>query len=262
MSKGVKQNSLPHYLIGSVAVMAIWFLAVTYSSSQIRFRVAGGMSTDWIINNNPATYRITGSTMDPTDSTQPYGGGFDGVQMGWGIKGFMDIDKQKRFRIPVGVDYFIFTGAQSFGANIYRISARNDVKLYTGILGFEWSFVEFPMAFARAYVGTEARLLFVSPNEYTLSIKFPDRVIVETVSHKPAATRLGGMVRLGLEGEIYYPVFINTSIAWGVMNLIGRDQVPGTDGGRGELLTVKNDHEGAESIVQHVNFTFMIQVRL
>ena len=63
-------------------------------------------------------------------------------------------------------------------------------------------------------------------------------------------------------GELYYPVFINTSVAWGVMNMIGRDTRPTWEGGRGELLTASKLNEGVESYVQHLNFTFMIQVRL
>ncbi|MBI2794945.1 MAG: hypothetical protein HYX66_09900 [Ignavibacteria bacterium] len=251
-----------HFLIAPLAAFAVLILACTAASSQVRYRVAAGLSTDWITNNNPATYRITGHSSD-LDSNKPFGGGFDGMQMGWGIKGFIDIDKQKRFRIPVGLDYFMYSGAQSFGATRYRLTARHEVDLYTGIVGFEWAFAEFPMAFARAYIGGEARLLYVTPNVYQVTFEIRDSILIDrTVYPKPAATRLGAMVRLGIEGEVYYPVFVNTSVAWGAMNLVGRDEVPGTNGGRGELLTVNSDLEGAESIVMHLNFTFMVQVRL
>lgn len=262
MPKILRHTQRACFLIGTAAIFAVLIITSTVASSQVRFRVAAGLSTDWITNNNPATYRITGHSSD-LDTNAPFGGGFDGVQMGWGIKGFIDIDKQKTFRIPVGLDYFTFSGAQSFGATRYDLTARHAVDLYTGILGFEWSFVEFPMAYARAYLGGEARVLYVAPNVYQLTFAIRDSVLIDrTINSKPSATRLGAMVRLGIEGEVYYPVFVNTSVAWGVMNLIGRDALPGTDGGRGELLTVSNDLEGAESIVQHLNFTFMIQVRL
>jgi hypothetical protein len=134
------------------------------------------------------------------------------------------------------------------------------------MLGFEWSFVEFPFAFARAYVGGEVRPLFVQANEITNrswnngSTPPYDETI--TSSGKEACFRLGAMARLGIEGEIYYPVFINTSVAYGVMNLIGRDDRPTAEGGRGELLTAKSELEGPETYVHHLNFTFMIQVRL
>lgn len=245
---------------------AILVLVLLYAGSescaQIRFRVAGGLSTDWITNDNPATYRITGSN-DDDDTSRGFGGGFDGMQMGWGVKGFIDLDKQKLFRIPIGIDYFMFSGAQSFKSATYSVQARHDMELVTGIVGFEWSFVEFPLAYARAFIGGEARVLYVAPNSIHLQITTLDEVTLdETNSRKPSATRLGAMARLGIEGEIYYPVFINTSVAWGVMNLIGRDDRLPDEGGRGELLTASNVNEGGEGIVQHLNFTFMIQVRL
>jgi len=139
--------------------------------------------------------------------------------------------------------------------------------VYTGIVGFEYSFLEFPLAYARVFVGGEIRPLYVSANtitrdEYTTdggNITFESH---EEFSGKDGAFRLGGMVRLGIEGEIYYPVFLNTSVGYGVMNLIGRDTRSTQEGGRGELLTPFPANERTEQILSHVNFTFMVQVRL
>lgn len=241
-------------------------LLAASATAQMRFRVAAGLSTSWITNDNPATYRITG-TGDGTDTTAGFGGGLDGMQMGWGIKGFADLDKQKMFRIPFGVDIWTMSGTQSLNADNYKVSVRHDVNVYSGSVGFEWSFVEFPLAYARAYIGAEARLTHVAPN----SIYFRTQVVNSlgdiltqdtTFNGKEAATRIGAMARLGIEGEIYYPVFLNTSVSWGAMNLIGRDMTPTTEGGRGELLTPRPLNEAYESIVMNLNFTFMIQVRI
>ena len=248
--------------IQQLLFVIVIMLACSAATAQIRFRVAAGLSTDWITNDNPATYRISGSADEVNDSLG-FGGGFDGMQMGWGLKGFIDLDKQKRFRIPIGIDYHMFSGAQSVKATSYTITTRHEMDLTTGILGFEWSFVEFPLAYARAFIGGEARVLYVAPNEIHLKVQTRDSTTIdETTNGKPSATRLGAMARLGIEGELYYPVFINTSVAWGVMNLVGRDDRLESEGGRGELLTPRNVNEGGESIVQHLNFTFMIQVRL
>jgi hypothetical protein len=70
------------------------------------------------------------------------------------------------------------------------------------------------------------------------------------------------MARLGIEGEIYYPVFVNTSVGWGAMNLLGRDTRSTANGGRGELLTPVSQNEAGEGVLYHLNFTFMVQVRL
>jgi hypothetical protein len=73
---------------------------------------------------------------------------------------------------------------------------------------------------------------------------------------------MGAMARFGIEGEIYYPVFLNTSVGYGVMNLVGRDDRPTWKEGRGELLTARPLNEPTEGLLYHMNFSFMIQVRL
>lgn len=232
--------------------------------SQVRFRVAGGLSTDWIVNDNPAVYRLVVAA----DSERPLGGAFDGAQFGMGVKAYADLDKQKHFRIPFGIDYFSYSGAQSTLTNNFQVTVRHSTELWAGVLGFEWAFVEFPYAFARAYAGIEARATVVSPNQITNYSKTytPESGWVSsqnTFQGKDGVTRLGGMLRLGVEGELYYPVFINSSIGYGVMNLFGRDmRSTGAEGGRGELLTPTRLNETSEGLLYHVNFTFMVQVRL
>ena len=235
---------------------------VTAAHAQVRFRIATGLSTDWITNDNPAVYRLTG-TGDPLDSEAGFGGGFDGVQFGWGLKGFADLDKQKILRIPFGIDYFNYHGAQAILAPSYEITVTHTVNMFTPYAGFEWSFVEFPLAYARAYIGAETRLTYLPSNEVRYQEWYANGDTKDsTFSTKEAAARLGGMIRLGIEGEIYYPVFVNTSVAWGVMNLIGRDMRSTAEGGRGELLTASKLNESGEGLIYHLNFTFMVQIRI
>jgi hypothetical protein len=69
------------------------------------------------------------------------------------------------------------------------------------------------------------------------------------------------MARVGIEGELYYPLFLNTSVGYGILNLFLRDDQP-TPAGRGELLTPTRISEPQEGMLQQLNFTFMLQVRL
>jgi hypothetical protein len=46
------------------------------------------------------------------------------------------------------------------------------------------------------------------------------------------------------------------------MNLLGRDTRSTAEGGRGELLTPVSQNESGEAILHHLNFTFMVQIRL
>lgn len=226
--------------------------------AQVRFRLGTGLSTQWILNDNPATYRMVGEDSSVT------GGSFDGMQFGWGIRAYADLDKQKTFRVPIGFDYTSYTGAQSWSATYNTVFLKHTSQAYTMLAGFEYSFLEFPLAFARVYSGVELRGTMFTNNTiqkaYTYANDIPSTD--ETIKTKPDAFRLGALARLGIEGEIYYPVFLNTSVGLGAVNLIGRDTKPTSEGGRGELLTPDRRNEGPESIVWQLNFTFMVQVRL
>jgi ribosomal protein S6 len=186
------------------------------------------------------------------------------VNDSWGVKSFAQPTESGLRK--GSYHYFMYKGAQSIVGETYSIRITHENNLAAGLAGFEWSFIEFPWAFARAYVGAEARLLFVGENSITRDIKtlVADTIIqrVEVFNGKSAATRLGAMARIGIEGEIYYPVFVNTSVGWGAMNLLGRDTRSTAEGGRGELLTPVSQNESGEAILYHLNFTFMVQVRL
>lgn len=238
-------------------------LVATSSTAQIRFRLATGLSTDWITNDNPAVYTLSGDTTKPN---RPYGGAFDGAQVGWGLRGYIDLDKQKTFRIPVGVDVFLYRGTQSINGVGYSFRVDHASNLISSFTGFEWSFIEFPLAFARAYVGAEARFLYVGDNTITTRgitiVDGKEIISQDEYNGKPSAFRMGAMARFGIEGEIYYPVFLNTSVGYGVMNLVGRDERPTWQQGRGELLTARPLNESGEGLLYHMNFSFMIQVRL
>jgi len=60
--------------------MALTAFFVNSVQAQVRFRIATGLSTDWITNDNPAVYQLSGSP-DTSDPDRPYGGSFDGAQV-------------------------------------------------------------------------------------------------------------------------------------------------------------------------------------
>lgn len=245
------------------AVAAIILVIGSLSAqAQIRYRVAGGLSTAWIINDNPATDRI----VPATDSLEYFGGGFDGMQVGFGIRFWADLDKQKTFRVPIGIDYYNFEGAQTQTSSTNSIAIRHNMDVIATTIGFEAALIEFPFAFARMYAGIEARPTFFSASnvDVRLVTKSTDTTIVveQSYSNKESQFRLGALGRLGIEGELIYPVFVNTSVGVGALNLIGRDTTPVSEGGNGELMTPGKLDEIDEGMLLYVNVTFMIQVRL
>lgn len=256
-----RQKPIAHMKL-NITLLTLLLISVHVSSeAQVRYRVAAGLSTDWITSSNPAVERLASSNENVSA-----GAGFDGAQMGWGVKVFADLDKQKKFRIPIGFDYFLYGGTQAINGTNYSVRVRHENQLMALSTGLEWSFVEFPWAFARAYLAGEARFVHVSTSQIRTDSKVlvRDSIVANVVEidGKPAAWRIGAMARIGIEGEIYYPVFLNTSVGWGAMNLIGRDTRPTAQDGRGELLTPTSLNEAGEGILFNLNFTFMIQVRL
>ncbi len=248
-----------------IVQLAIWCAALvvaTTLSAQVRYRVSGGLSTMWITSDNPAVERIASM-----DTTKPFGGSLDGSQIGWGIRCYADLDKQKTLRIPFGIDLHMLSGTQSVTAPTYVAKAQHDVNIWTVHAGFEYAVVEFPLAFARGYVAGELRGAFVGQSNITKTLRTLDgqtgKIVttVEEFSEKPSVFRLGAMARVGIEGELYYPLFLNTSVGYGILNLFLRDDQP-TPVGRGELLTPTRISEPTEGMLQQLNFTFMLQVRL
>lgn len=255
------------FFLRLIALTTFLGLLPLSASAQLRFRVSAGMSTDWIVSDNPAVARIVSSTT-AEDENAPPGGSLDGMQMGWGLRCYADLDKQKKFRIPFGFDLHSMSGTQQVLSPSYLIRIRHDINIYTTHLGFEYAFAEFPAAFARAYSAVELRGAFIGDSRFSSLQRSYDATneVVEVskndIVQKEGTFRLGWMARLGIEGELYYPIFLNTSIGYGVLNAIGRDTKSQADGGRGELLTPSTSNEGPEQYIEHVNFTFMIQVRL
>lgn len=264
----MKRMHRHNLIIGLLAMVFVF--SVNHADAQIRYRLAGGLSTDWITSDNPAVYRFA-SADTAANPENEFGGALDGMQVGFGIRMYADLDAQKKFRVPVGIDMYTFSGVQALNSSTptgtYKLRLRHDVDIFTGIVGFEYSFMEFPLAYARVFVGGEIRPLYVAPNKISKDefVTEGGGIVYETheeFNGKDGAFRVGGMLRLGIEGEIYYPVFLNTSVGYGVMNVIGRDTRSTQDGGRGELLTPRPSNERTEQMLSHVNFTFMVQVRL
>ena len=70
------------------------------------------------------------------------------------------------------------------------------------------------------------------------------------------ATRLGMGLRIGVDGEVFAPWYVNISAGYNAFNLLGRND------SRGELFTPSNLSEKVESIIGAIATTILIQYKL
>lgn len=80
--------------------------------------------------------------------------------------------------------------------------------------------------------------------------------VTYNIINKKSTTRMGGVIKLGIDGELWDPWYVNISIGLGVMNLFGRKDA------RGELLTPIRLNEYKENYVYNLLFSMLIQYRL
>ncbi|MBS1538605.1 MAG: hypothetical protein JST20_12750 [Bacteroidetes bacterium] len=233
-----------------------------YSFPEIQVGV--GLVTSWLNGANSASDIIF-----PKDTVHSIGGGFNGQQPGIALRGIFIMDADRRFRITTGLDYIWYTGLQRIEGPGYTFYARHTLEIPTVILGFEYAFLTLPLANAKIYAGVDARYSFVTDGSFRRRVVYKnfDKIDDTTIASKPyygnqaypqfeTQSRLGASLKLGIEGELLDPVYVNISGSYGAINLVGRNDI------RGELLTPSKEvAETQESVLGNIFFTMMLQYR-
>jgi hypothetical protein len=212
-----------------------------------------GLSTLSINGANPAR-----NVIFPKGNEATIGGGFPGPQTGISVRALLCVDKQREFRIPIGFDYYYFRGLQRLPDKFYTIYATHTVQVPAFSMGFEYGFLELPLASARVYAGADLRLFFIRPSNLTVNVDYenPDFRDTTRTFGKSAATRLGTSLRIGVDGEISKPWYVNISLGYNVFNLMGRDDA------RGELFTPSLLSETRESLLGSLIINVSMQYKL
>jgi len=226
--------------------------------------VGVGLVTSWLNGANPASDIIF-----PRDTVHSIGGGFNGQQPGIALRGIFIMDPDRRIRITTGLDYIWYTGLQRIEGPGYTFYARHTLEIPTIILGFEYAFLTLPLANAKVYAGVDARYSIVSGGSFRRRVVYKnfDKIDDTTIASKPfygnqaypqfeSQSRLGAALKLGIEGELLDPIYVNISGSYGAINLVGRNDI------RGELLTPSKEvAETQESVLGNIFFTMMMQYR-
>lgn len=232
------------------------FLSMQNSAESQLFssiEIGGGLTTAWINGANPAIDKI-----QPRGDQYYVGGGFDGQQAGFGIRGRFGIGE--KWRIPIGLDYIFYRGAQRYSFPNADLLFNHSIDMPTILLGVEYVPIKFNRV-AKLYVGAEGRVAFLQKGTFQV-IQVPDYSLTREGSYtiddnKDATTRFGAALRLGVEGQVEDDFLVDISVAYGAINLAKRVYA------RGELLTPGFPQvELQESVVGNVLFSLMVMYKL
>jgi hypothetical protein len=220
-----------------------------------RIALSVGISTMRFLGNNPAV-----SPIIQRDESKPLvnGASLFGTHPGGSIFLTMYLDKNEKFRIPIGFDYFFLDGGEKMPVSKIVVQTfTNKQKIGIISAGFDYSFYQTRLAMAKAYAGLMTKSVFIGESKFMINTEYSDQNLnfEKQYSSKNSTFRFGGMIRLGIEGELTSPWFVNTYVGVGAMNLFGRDDA------RGELLTLSNNNETKETILYYWQFSINLQYR-
>jgi len=234
--------------------VVIIFLTNT-TDAQVKFSTSAGLRTIMIIGDNPNNSPIV---QRDTNKPQFIGGGITQVNSGVAVMGYAAFGEEGDFIIPFGFEYTELIARERIPIS-RRTTAylKNTIVAPSVFTGFNYRFFRFPFADVKAFVGVEVdAFFFQSPDFYRkIEYKTLDSAVVVQSKTKTPATRLGGDLKLGFDGNIIGKLYLNANIAFGVANLLFRDD------NRGELLTPTAIDETKESIVPTMRFGLVLRYK-
>lgn len=238
--------------------LVIMFAFTGTSSAQLiyKYKLGAGISTMKILGDNPATKPILELNVRDTNKIV-FGGSFNATAPGLAIKLTLEPTEDGDHRIPIDLDWTIYASGERIPISAFWvINYWHSVQNVSFGTGYQYAFYKLPWAKAKLYAGVDVRSNFLFNSELTYKDKWknlPEKDTSYVINRKSNAVRLGGFARLGLEGDLLKNWSINTSIALGTMNLIGRDN------DRRELLTPLTTFETKEQFVNLFNLSLMLQ---
>ena len=238
-------------------ILLIITVNVSYGQFYKHTSIAVGLSTTQILGNNPGKLSIQPS---PTVEPFVFGGGFLGAQPGLELRVTVPIDEEMRWRIPFGIDYQFYSAKERIPVGPYiEDHWVHDFKAITPYIGLSYVMQDLNFIKSKTYVSLEFRAASISNIVSTWEENyafFPDLDTLIVNRTKPNATRIGALIRAGVEGKLFDPIKLNASVGLSLMNIMGRDDE------RRELLTPFKIFETKESLVWNLNFSFLFQYEL
>ncbi len=218
-----------------------------------------GLTTSKVLGDNPAI-----NTISPINNSVP-GGSFNGAMPGIEIKAQYKLDDIGDWRLVGGINYTFYSARERIPRESITFRLKNNLNILSPLVGINYVLIRFPSAMSSVYIGAEARYNYIHANDFVLEeerLTSGERVERQQ-NNKEATGRIGGLLKLGFEGELHENYMINVSGGIDFLNLIGRDN------SRGELLTPFTPDrfdpnlgvEQEEQLTYNFYFSIMIQYR-
>lgn len=220
-----------------------------------------GLSTSKILGDNLSALPMRLVVFDDEDTR--VGGSFNGAMPGIDVRMNYQLDDNGDWRMPIGLDYVFYSARERQPLTpFYTQYYNHEVNVFSPYIGLNYTLLRLPLAKSLVYGGIEFRGSYVHNAEFTFSEEYVNDPTQNSnfTNSKDDAFRMGGLVRLGIEGELYERYILNASWGMGVMNLLGRDD------SRGQLLTPLNNigavtGENTEELITNFYFSLSIHYR-
>lgn len=242
----------------NILFLIVFALALTASKAEegYTYDIGFGIKTSYILGDNAARAPIVRTD---TNAAAIIGGSFEMVQPGLEFRFTSPIFNNFRLMFNYGIDFFSGRERIPLGPFISDFY-HHRVNLHTFNLGIQYVYAKIKVADSRFYVGLEPQLTLVNPTKYYYKrdYRIQNELDVEiNAETKEATTRLGGLLRLGVDGRLKDDIYVNISGGFSMINLIGADNA------RGELLTIEPSfsQQETENLLQMVHFSIMLQYK-
>jgi hypothetical protein len=226
-----------------------------------------GYTGTFLYGNNSASNalfvaRNPGKAGDTADVT---GSNMLGSQNGISARFNFEFGEKNQVIVPVGFEYTGFRGGQQLNVDSGgRGAGTVSIDMFTVVAGIQHRLWNLPFAQAFLYGGMEARASFLSGTHYEFKVTnrngTPNPSSSKDTVTKEATFRMGGALRVGVQGVLSDPIRVNISYAIGFMNLFGRDMRSAGKDRRGELLTAGFANQTNEILVPFGQFSLGLQI--
>lgn len=237
-----------------IAIISLIFLFSMSLKAQFNeeYYAGIGLSTTKIIGDNPNTFDFGNPDSDII------GGSFNEWQPGIDLRLLFVLNESRTLRLPIGIDYQIFRAYERFPLVVTSEVFRQKLNIMSFYTGINYTLIKFPVADARLFASLEPRFSYIHLLSFEQDIDYKNPARRDSIVSYPTknnAFRIGGSLKLGIDGKVKNNFYVNVSFGISSVNLLLRDD------DRAELFTPDKSFQDGESIVGTMNMTIMLQYR-
>ncbi len=191
------------------------------------------------------------------------GGGLQFIEPGAELLANLYLDDEELHRGIIGTEFLALKSLEKMpNSSASYLFAKHKVSLFDIFFGYHYAFWDMKWQNAKLYCGPEIMLNTMLNNKFEGGMKYLasnndsshnndiNRIISTT---KNLAFRIGGRIRIGVEGQIIDNWYVNSSFSIGIYNFLLRNSETG------ELFNSKNEYETQEQLQTFYNFNVGIQ---